>query len=183
MSMLGITPEMVSNVLSQTDFVTSNGYLSNYRFLYLAVTNSMVRSAKELENLVIRNSGKRIVTLRDIAEVKIQEAKEYIRINANGKESILIAVIKQPNANLIDLSDRMKDKITEMKANLPSDVVMEPYYVQADFVRDSVKSVTDSVMFGLLLAITNEQQTEFWIMKMADTVYAVKVPVKKGLKP
>ena len=77
MSNLGITPEMVSNVLSETNFVTSNGFLSNYRFLYLAVTNSMVTSAHELENLVIRNSGKRIVTLRDIAEVDIQEAKAF----------------------------------------------------------------------------------------------------------
>lgn len=153
MSMLGITPEILNNALSETNFIRSNGYLSSFRFLYLSVTNAMVDDISKLENLVISNDGKRIVTLRDISDVKIQEAKEYIKINANGKESILIAVIKQPNANLIELSDQMDSKITDLKKSLPPDVRIEPYYVQADFVRRSIKSVTDSLLIGLLLAI------------------------------
>jgi CzcA family heavy metal efflux pump len=153
MSMLGITPEMVSNRLSETNFIKSNGYLSSYRFLYLSVTDAMVDSKQRLENLVIRNDGKRIVTLHDIAEVNIEEAKQYIKINANGKESILIAVIKQPNANLIELSDKMSAKIEDLKKTLPPDVIIEPYYVQAEFVDRSIKSVTDALMMGLLLAI------------------------------
>ena len=153
MSMLGITPETLNNALSETNFIRSNGYLSSYRFLYLSVTDAMVDNISKLENLVISNNGKRIVTLKDIADVKIQEAKEYIKINANGKESILIAVIKQPNANLIELSEQMDAKIADLKKSLPPDVLIEPYYVQADFVRLSIKSVTDSLMIGLLLAI------------------------------
>jgi multidrug efflux pump subunit AcrB len=47
---------------------------------------------KILENLVIINNGKGIITLKDIATVAIEEAKEYIKVNANGKESVLIAV-------------------------------------------------------------------------------------------
>ena len=47
----------------------------------------------------------------------------------------------------------MENKITELKKSLPPDVRIEPYYVQADFVRRSIKSVTDSLLLGLLLAI------------------------------
>jgi len=153
MSMLGITPAMISNTLAETNFIESNGYLSSYRFLYLSVTDAMVDTKERLENLVIRNDGKRIVTLKDIAAINIEEAKQYIKINANGKESILIAVIKQPNANLIELSDNMSAKLEDLKKTLPSDVIIEPYYVQADFVERSIKSVTDALVMGLLLAI------------------------------
>lgn len=153
MSTLGIAPDMLSATLSQTNFVRSNGYLSDYRMLYLTVTDAVVKNRQELENLVVSNNGKRTVLLKDIAEVQIQEAKEYIKINANGKDAVLIAVIKQPNANLVALSDEMNQKVKELQKILPGDVSVQPFYVQADFVKDSVKSVTDSLWIGLVLAI------------------------------
>ena len=47
----------------------------------------------------------------------------------------------------------MEEKIKELKNILPKDVTIKPYYIQADFVNDSVKSVTDSLWIGLALAI------------------------------
>lgn len=152
MSAVGVTPEAISAVLSQTNFIQSNGYLSDYRHLYLTVTDASVHTIDEIKNIVISN-GKRTITLSDIAAVQASEANEYIKVNANGKESILIAVVKQPNTNLIDLSGLMKQQISTLQKILPKDVVIKPYYVQADFVNTSVKSVTDSLWIGLLLAI------------------------------
>jgi CzcA family heavy metal efflux pump len=153
MAWLGITPETVTKAISETNFIKSNGYLTSYRLLYLTITNAIVDGRQKLEHIVLSNNGKRIITLKDIANVKIQEAKEYVKINANGKESILIAVVKQPNANLIELSKRMAAKVVDLKKTLPSDVIITPYYVQSNFVNDSIKSVTDSLWIGLILAI------------------------------
>jgi CzcA family heavy metal efflux pump len=153
MSSLGITPEMVRSAFSETGFVKSNGYLTDYRLLYLTVTDVQLTDKNQLENLVLSNNGKRIVMLKDIASVEIKEAKEYIKINANGKEGILIAVVKQPNSNLIELSESMETKLADLKKTLPQDVIIQPYYVQADFVNDSIKSVSDSLWVGLILAI------------------------------
>src|ERR1700709_975196 len=44
MSTLGITPDSITNALAQTNFIKSNGYLADYKFLYLAVTDAMVHS-------------------------------------------------------------------------------------------------------------------------------------------
>ena len=153
MNSFGLTPENISTALTQTNFIQSNGYLYDYRLLYLTVTDASVNSKEQLENTVISNNTKRIVLLKDIADVQIQEAKEYVKINANGQEGILLAVVKQPNANLIDLSERMKAKIEDLRKILPKDVSIKPYYIQADFVNDSIKSVTDSLWIGLVLAI------------------------------
>jgi len=153
MNSLGITPDIVNTTLNQTNFIKSNGYLSDYRLLYLTITDAAITSREQLGNIVLSNNGKRIVLLKDIADLQIQEAKEYIKINANGKEGILLAVIKQPNANLIELSDRMDEKIQALKKIIPKDVTIQPFYIQADFVRESIKSVTDSLFIGLGLAI------------------------------
>lgn len=153
MSTLGITPDILSNALAQTNFIQSSGYLADYRLLYLTVTDATVHSLEELQNLIISNNGKRITQLKDIAEVKIKEGIEYTKINANGRDGLLVAIIKQPNSNLISLSDEMAIKVAELQKILPQGVTIRPYYIQANFVSDSVKSVTDSLWIGLMLAI------------------------------
>jgi len=153
MSTLSITPEMISKTLSETGFIRSDGYLSDYKFLYLTVTDASISTKEELANLIISNTGKRIVQVKDIADVQIREGIEYTKINANGRDGILIAVIKQPNSNLIDLSVDMAKKVDELRHFLPKGVDIKPYYIQADFVNESVKSVRDSLWIGLALAI------------------------------
>jgi len=153
MSTLSLTPDAVNTALAQTNFIKSNGYLADYRYLYLTVTDASVKSLDQLKHLVVSNNRKRVVQLQDIADVEVKEAVEYIKVNANGKESILIAVVKQPNSNLLSVSKEMKQKIAGLKNILPKDVTVKPYYVQADFVNTSVKSVTDSLWIGLVLAI------------------------------
>jgi CzcA family heavy metal efflux pump len=154
MAALSITPAMVSTALSQTNFISSNGYLTDYKRLYLTVTDANVQNLDELENLIISNNGKRVLQLKDIAILKVAEQTQYIRVNANGKSAILMAVVKQPNANLIDVTSGVTQKIDELnKRILPKGVRLTPYYVQSDFVNESIKSVTDSLWIGLLLAI------------------------------
>ncbi|MCL1974301.1 MAG: efflux RND transporter permease subunit [Bacteroidetes bacterium] len=153
MSTLGITPEMIEIALEESNFLESNGYLADYRMLYLCITDAQLQNLDDLKYLVLSNDGKRIVRLGDIAESRIQEAKEYIKINANGKEGVQIAIFKQPNANLLEVSASMKQQVAALQNLLPSDVKMQPFYIQADFVEDTIKSVSDSLWIGLLLAI------------------------------
>src|SRR6201996_7609813 len=153
MSSLGLTPDIINTTLSNTNFVKSEGFLSDYKRFYLTVTDATINAKDQLENLVISNNRKRVVRLKDFADIAIQESIEYTRINANGHDGGLIAVIKQPNANLVSLSADMDSKVADLQKILPKDVTIKPYYEQADFVKDSIKSVSDSLWIGLLLAI------------------------------
>jgi CzcA family heavy metal efflux pump len=179
MRALGITPSAVTQVMNETNFIKSNGYLSDYRYLYLTITDAQVDKKEELEQLVVRNTGKGIVTLKDIASVEIREAKEFVKINANGKESILIAVLKQPNANLITLSTDMDAKLLELQKILPLTIKITPFYEQANFVNDAVKSVTDSLLLGLLLAII--VAILFLKSAKASATILIVIPVTLGL--
>ncbi len=154
MSALSVTPTMITTALSQSNFISSNGFLNDYNRMYLTVTDANIKDLAELRNLVISNDGKRILRLQDIANIKIAEQTEYVRVNANGENAVLVAVVKQPNANLIDITDGVEKKIEELnKTILPHGVSLSPYYVQADFVNESIRSVSDSLWIGLLLAI------------------------------
>lgn len=153
MTRLGLNPKDIETALNETNFIKSNGYSSDYNYLYLTLTNSQIRNIDELQNVVLKNDGNRIIYFKDIAKIEVHQAKQYIKINANGTESILIAVVQQPNANVVDVSAAMEAKIADLQKTLPKDVIIKPYYVQADFVNSSIKSVTDALWIGLLLAI------------------------------
>jgi CzcA family heavy metal efflux pump len=153
MTNLGITPQSVAAVLNQSNFITSNGYLNDYNRLYLSITNTAVNNKDQLENVIIKNTALGSVQLKDIASVEITEKKEYIKINANGKDVPLIAVIKQPDANLVDLSKEISSRITELNSLLPKGVKLIPYYNQADFVNNAISSLRDVLWLGLFLAL------------------------------
>ena len=153
MSSFSITPDNIISAMSQTNFITSNGYVADYRRLYLTVTNAGLYDKQDIENVIIKNDGKRIIKLNDIASVEVHEKVEYTKINANGKQALLIAIVKQPDANLIELAENILDKKKELEKILPKDVIIAPYYNQADFVDNAITSVNDCLWLGLFLAI------------------------------
>ncbi|MBD1391564.1 efflux RND transporter permease subunit [Mucilaginibacter sp. ZB1P21] len=179
MSSLGLTPDMIANTLTQTAFIKSNGYLSDYKLLYLTVTDASVNTSEQLDNLIISNNRKRIIFLKDVADIQVNPAIEYTKINANGHDGVLIAVIKQPNANLVSLSAAMTAKIASLQKILPKNVTIKPYYVQADFVNESVKSVSDSLWIGLALAII--VAIIFLRSLKASATILITIPVTLGL--
>ncbi|GAB3047450.1 efflux RND transporter permease subunit [Spirosoma pulveris] len=150
---LNVTPAAITTALAATNFIQADGLVSDYNRLYLTLTDATVHSRMDVENIIIRSDGQRVLRLADVATVELHEQQEYTKIEANGKETVLVNVVKQPSANLISLSNGITQKVAELKNLLPADVTLTPTYVQADFVSDAVKSVTDSIFIGLILAI------------------------------
>jgi CzcA family heavy metal efflux pump len=176
---LGITPQSVAAVLNQSNFITSNGYLNDYNRLYLSITNTAVNNKDQLENLVIKNTALRSVQLKDIATIEITEKKEYIKINANGKDVPLVAVIKQPDANLVDLAKEVTSGVKELSSLLPRGVKLVQYYNQADFVNDSISSLRDVLWIGLFLALI----VAFLFLRSlkASSVILITIPITLSL--
>ena len=153
LSLLKISPQAILEVIQNTDFIKSNGYTVDYNRLYLTVTDATLKSKQQLEDLVLFNNGIRNIKVSDVAKVEISERNEYIRIKADGKDVPLIAVLKQPESNLIDVSEQVSIKVNELGKVLPDGVVLKPYYDQAEFVNGSIRSIIDVLWIGLLLAI------------------------------
>jgi CzcA family heavy metal efflux pump len=179
MTALSITPDTINQAFSQTNFINSNGYMADYRRLYLTLTDAGLYSKSDLENVVIKNNGKRIIQLKDIATVDVGEKIERIKINANGREAVLVNVVRQPGANLVDLSTAMNQRIEELKKVLPKGVTIKPYYKQSDFVKDAIRSVGDSLWIGLFLAII--VSVIFLHSFKASSTILLTIPVTLGL--
>jgi len=150
---LGISISSIQNAVSNANLLQSNGYITDYDRMYLTLTDNAVDDISDLQNLVIINSPTRLIRLRDVATIKVSEVKEYVKILANGKNVPTIAVIKQPNANLVDINTNIEQKVKELADILPKGVVLKPYYKQANFVNTSISSIKDVLWIGLALAL------------------------------
>lgn len=179
MSNLGITPQAVSTALSESNLITSNGYVADYNRLYLSITNTSVKNKEDLEKLIIKNTPQRAVQIKDIAIVEVGEKNEYVKINANGKDVPLIAVLKQPDANLINVDSEVQRQVKNLNTILPKGVELKPYYNQADFVNDSIRSLRDVLWVGLLLAII---VTVIFLRSLkASSVVLITIPITLSL--
>jgi heavy metal efflux system protein len=150
---LGLTPRDIITALGNTNFIESSGLLSNYRRLYLSLTDTRFKNIEELKKVAIKNDGHRIIRLEDISVIDLQEQPEFIRINANGHDAVIVDLVKQKGINLVEFANNVTTKAIEMQKKLPEGIVLKPYYNQSSFVTSSVESVLKSIYEGLLLAI------------------------------
>ncbi len=154
LSQYGLTPGLVYDVLLQTNYLNAAGYANQSNRLYLTITDAAIRNIDELENTIVKSSSNGQIRLKDVADVKIAGQLEYVKIRANGKDVPLVAVMKQPEANLAEVNVELQKRITDLNANmLPKGVKLVPFYNQADFVGNAINSIRDVLWIGLLLAI------------------------------
>lgn len=153
MSSLGVTVNSFVTAFNNNNFVLSNGNVADYDRLYLTLTDTRVKDVEELNDIIIKNDGLRMVKVKDLATIEIQEQKEFIKVNANGERAVLIDLVKQPGVNLIDFAKNADEKAKEIQELLPEGYELKPYYNQSAFVGDSIDSVIKTIYEGLFLAI------------------------------
>src|SRR6266513_2241157 len=73
-------------------------------------------------------------------------------VTANGKPSVLLSVHRQPDSNTLDVANEVHSQIEEIRPTLPLGVNIEPFYDQSTIVHESIASVRDAVLLGLLLS-------------------------------
>jgi CzcA family heavy metal efflux pump len=176
---LNISPQNIASVISQSNFISSTGYLNSFDRLYLTLTESTQKNKNDIEKLVISNNQKRVIRLKDIAQVEIGSERQYVNIKANGQVVPLIMVLKQPDANLINIENSIKKELPSLQHILPKGMNLRIFYNQADFVADAIGSLRDVMWVGLLLAIL--MTVLFLKSAKASSVILITIPVTLGL--
>ncbi|MCD8317419.1 MAG: efflux RND transporter permease subunit [Paraprevotella sp.] len=108
---------------------------------------------ESLKNTIIRNDGTRVIRLRNIAQVEICERQEFLKINADGRDAVLVDLVKQPGIDLLTFAKDVESKADEIRKQLPAGYELKPYYNQSAFVGDSIHSVQKTIYEGLFLAL------------------------------
>ena len=149
----GVSLEQVVDAVNKANIIASPGLVEENHQLELAVVSGQAKKPEELNSIVVAIVNNAPVTLADIATVGEGVAPNYTIVTADAHPAVLLNIIRQPDANTVDVVDEVKAELAALQSQLPRDVRVAPYYDQSLLVRASITSVRDSILIGLLLSI------------------------------
>jgi multidrug efflux pump subunit AcrB len=149
----GVTVSDILDTVRRTNLIDSPGLLEQKHQLYLGLVNGQVKTPEEIANAVIKNTQGGIpVRIGDIASVEPGVKPVYTVVTANGKPAVLLNINRQPDGNTVEVAKEVHDEIENIRKTLPPGVQIEPFYDQSIIVSESIKSVRDAILLGLILA-------------------------------
>jgi CzcA family heavy metal efflux pump len=149
----GVTVSEILESIRKTNLIDSPGLIENNHQLVLGLVSGQARTPEQLGQIVVKTSTAGIpVRLADIAKIAPSVAPVYTIVTANGKPAVLLSVHRQPDSNTLDVADEVHAQIEELRPTLPPGVHIEPFYDQSTIVHESISSVRDAVLLGLLLS-------------------------------
>ncbi len=147
-----VTVQDILDAANHTNIVDSPGLLSRNHQLFLGLVDSQVHNAEDIGNMVIKNVGDAPVRVRDVGMVAASTAPNYTVVTANGKPAVLISISRQPESNTVEVANLVHQEIETLRPKLPAGVELNVFYDQSNIVRESIGSVRDAIIIGLLLA-------------------------------
>ncbi len=149
----GVTVPDLITAIDATNLIDSPGLYEADHQLVLGLVGAQVHNAEELGQIVVKNSAAGIpVHIADVAEVKPGVQPVYTIVRANGKPGVLLNIARQPSSNTVEVANEVAAEVERLKTTLPPGVHFEPFYDQSQLVRDSITSVRDAILIGIILA-------------------------------
>ena len=149
----GITVNDILDAVRKTNLVDSPGLLERNHQLFLGLVNGQVRTPQEIADAVVKNTPAGIpVRIGDIASVAPAVKPVYTVVTANGKPAVLLNINRQPDGNTVQVAQEVHDEIERIRQSLPPGIQIQPFYDQSIIVNESIKSVRDAILLGLILA-------------------------------
>lgn len=148
-----VSLQQVADAVKNSNILASPGLLNENHQLELALVSGQATAPEDLNRIVVGVVGGVPVTVADVAAVGEGAEPNYTIVNSNGGRAVLIDVLRQPEANTVSVTDEVKDEIAAIEKQLPGDVKLSHYYDQSLLVRDSITSVRDAILLGLLLSV------------------------------
>ena len=148
-----VTLQQVSDAVKNSNIVVSPGLIEENHRLELALVSGKATTPDQLNQIVVAAGNNAPVLISDIATVRQGTAPNYTIVSADGREAVLINILRQPDANTVTVTDEVKTELAAVQKQLPKDIKIAPFYDQSILVRDSQTSVRDAIIIGLILSV------------------------------
>ena len=153
MQTAGVTILDLVNAVQVSNIIDSPGLYEANHQLILGLVGAQAHDADQLGRLVVKATASgAAVRVSDVATVQQGVLPVYTKVTANDRPAVLLNITRQPSSNTVAVADAVASEVQQLKKTLPAGVKLEPFYDQSELVRESIRSVRDAILIGLLLA-------------------------------
>ena len=149
----GITPMDVKSAVDKENVELPSGSIEGNTTELTVRTMGLMHTAKEFNDLILKQNGNQIVRFSDIgrAELGPADIKSYMKMN--GVPMVGVVVVPQPGANHIEIANAVYQRMEQMKKDLPEDVHFKYSFDNTKFIRASINEVKDTIFEAFILVI------------------------------
>ena len=149
----GVTVPNILDAIGRSNMIDSPGLMEANHQLVLNLVSGQTRTPEEIANIAIKTTPAGVpVRIGDIADVRPSVMPVYTIVTANAKPAVLLNVNRQPDSNTVVVCSAVRAEIERIKKELPRGVDLRPFYDQSEIVNESIDSVRDAILLGLVLA-------------------------------
>ncbi|WP_151779735.1 efflux RND transporter permease subunit [Acinetobacter bereziniae] len=115
--------------------------------------NDQIRSIHDYENLILRWNNGAPIRLKDVAKIIEGSEDRYMAAWADSQSAILVNIQRQPNANVIQVADQIKQVLPDLQKNLPENVKIRVLTDRTESIRSSIRDVQKELVFAVCLVV------------------------------
>lgn len=154
MRQFNVSIDDIDDALQLTNQNTTGGFVNNAGSEVLIRNIARTTDINEIGKTVIRSKGGSIVTLNQIADVKLGGGLKRGEGSFNAKPAVILSIEKQPTASTVTLTDDILEAIAEMEPSLPENVkIHTDVFQQKNFILSSITNVEHALRDGFILVI------------------------------
>jgi multidrug efflux pump len=112
-----------------------------------------LRTVEGYEGLIVATRGGEAIRLRDVARVEVGPEDERKLVRFNQRPAVGLGIIKQSQANTLDVADAVHAVLPAVRAELPPGVRLEVAYDGAKFIRESIRDVRRTIFEAIALVV------------------------------
>jgi len=148
-----VTIPNILDAIGRSNMIDSPGLFQQHHQLVLSLVSGQTRTPEQIGNIVVRTTPAGApIRIADVSQVHPSVMPVYTTVTANAKPAVLLNIMRQPDSNTVVVADAVKKEIADLRRDLPKSVDFRPFYDQSLLVTQSIKSVRDAILLGLILA-------------------------------
>lgn len=150
-----MTPLDVERVLAKENIELPSGRIEGDNTELTIKTYGRLSTPEEFNNLIIKDQDGGVVRLSDLGFAEYGPVNERNEVRGNGQPGVAVAILPQPGANVLEISDEFNKRFAEIKKELPEGIEANVMYDFTTFVRKTVTEVEETIFiaFGLVVLI------------------------------
>src|SRR5258705_4516662 len=171
----GISLEDARNVISQANVDLAKGTLNSPRQTYTINSNDQLLKPGDYDSLILAYRNGSPVRVRDVGKAIDGPENDLIAGWYNHQRAIILAIQRQPGANVVDTVERVNAMLPVLQASIPSAIKVNVISDRTETIRASV----NDVQFTLLLTVALVVMVIFLFLRnvRATIIPAVTVPL------
>ena len=147
----GVTATDVNSALAANNYLSAIGSTKGQMVSVNLTAATDLHSVDEFKDLVVKANGTDIVRLKDVANVTLGAENYDFNVAFDGKRSVFIGINAAPDANVLDVINRVRQVFPTIQSQMPTGVTARIVFDGTDYIRTSIHEVVKTLVETLII--------------------------------